>query len=48
MKAVQVIDLVEYGGNEFDSFGFQQEEGYETSEEAESTAEDVEEDDCDF
>lgn len=48
MKAVQVIDLVEYGGNEFDAFGFQQEEGYETSEEAESTTEDVEEDDCDF
>ena len=47
MKAVQVIDLVEFGGNTFDSFGFQQQEGY-AAEVTEGTTVDDTEDNSDF
>lgn len=46
LKAVQIIDLVEYGGGNAESFGFGEEEGFEGSDEPiEEKAAETEEDD---
>tara|TARA_R100001510_G_C7656222_1_gene216026 strand:- start:2130 stop:2747 length:618 start_codon:yes stop_codon:yes gene_type:complete len=47
LKAVQVLDLVEYGGASAGSFGFDTEEGFENTEEAGET-ENLPDDDSDF
>lgn len=47
MRAVQVIELVEFGGSTFDAFGFQQQEGY-AAEVSEGTTVDDAEEDSDF
>jgi hypothetical protein len=43
MKAVQVLDLVEFGGNEFDNFDFEVKES--ATEEAEADTDGEEDDD---
>lgn len=44
MKAVQVLDLVEYGGNEFDNFDFQVKESAVEEAEAETNGEEDDDD----